>query len=218
MEIGGFQKFSVIDYPKKISCIVFLKGCNFRCGYCYNKQLVLPEEIEKQPTIPEKEIFEFLDKRKKMIDGVVVTGGEPTIHNQELVDFIKKIKEKDYLVKLDTNGSNPELIKNLINKKLIDYVAMDIKQTFEKYSCFTKVPVENIQESIEIIKSSNLSREFRITTHPELTKEEFDVLLNYVDGEKIFVQDFVNKNTLKELNNKTIYSLLDAENKEYILR
>jgi pyruvate formate lyase activating enzyme len=219
MEIGGFQKFSVIDYPKKISCIVFLKGCNFRCDYCYNKQLVLPELIKEQETIPQQEIFEFLDLRKKMIDGVVITGGEPTIHNNELYDFIKKIKEKEYLVKLDTNGSNPKLLEKLIKDKLVDYVAMDIKQTFDKYSLFTQIPVENIQKSIDVLKQYKIDKEFRITLYPELTLEDFNTIISYVENEKIFVQDFVNKNTLKKIDaTNTVYIDLDKHNSKYILR
>ncbi len=219
MEIGGFQKFSVIDYPKKISCIIFLKGCNFRCSYCYNKQLVLPELISQQPTISVDDVYDFLDKRKNMIDGVVITGGEPTIHNQELYDFIKKIKEKEYLVKLDTNGSNPELLQKLVDDKLIDYVAMDLKQTFDKYSEFTNVPISNIQKSINVLKNSNIDREFRITTYPQMTKEDFNNIITYVDGEKIYIQNFINKNTLKTFDNTdTIFYKLDKTNDKYILR
>ncbi len=219
MDIGGFQKFSVIDYPKKISCIVFLKGCNFRCDYCYNKQLVLPELIEKHPTIDQTEVLDFLDKRKKMIDGVVITGGEPTIHGEKLVEFIKKIKQKDYFVKLDTNGSNPKVIKTLLDNNLIDYLAMDLKQNFEKYTAFTKTNIDEIKESIDVIKSSKIDREFRITTHPSLTIDDFNKLLNYVGDEKVIVQDFVNQDTLKEITDfSSIFNKLDKNNQKYILR
>lgn len=219
MDIGGFHKFSVIDYPKKISCIVFLKGCNFRCPYCYNKQLVLPELLDKQPTIPKTEVFDFLEKRKKMIDGVVITGGEPTIYGEDLINFIKDIKEKEYLIKLDTNGSNPKILDQLLNKNLLDYVAMDVKQVFEKYSSFTKIPVENIKNSIKLLKNTKIDREFRITTHPQLTLDDFNNIVNFLDGEKVVVQDFVNTNTVEPFENySSIFNKLDKNNKNYFIR
>jgi pyruvate formate lyase activating enzyme len=219
MDIGGFQKFSVIDYPKKISCIIFLKGCNFRCPYCYNKQLVLPELLDTQPTIPQTEVFEFLEKRRKLIDGVVITGGEPTIHGQDLIDFIKNIKEKDYLIKLDTNGSNPKILKKLLDAQLLDYVAMDVKQVFEKYDLFTKTSIDDIKESLNILKNSSVDREFRITTHPQLTINDFNNILKELKNEKTFVQDFVNTNTIGDFaNNSTIFNKLDKNNSQYVLR
>jgi len=115
MLIGGLQKLTLIDYPGKLAATVFLIGCNFRCPWCYSRELVLPEEIKKQPQIPEKDFFAFLKKRKGLLEGVVICGGEPTIQ-RGLPDFIKKIKKVGYAVKLDTNGSNPKMLKNLINK------------------------------------------------------------------------------------------------------
>ena len=130
MKIGGLQKSTLIDYPGKIACTVFLIGCNFRCPWCYSSELVLPDKKEKQPIISEKDFFSFLGQRKDVLDGVVVCGGEPTI-NSDLSEFVRKIKKMGFKVKLDTNGSNPETIKDLINKKLIDYIAMDIKAPLE---------------------------------------------------------------------------------------
>jgi len=128
VKIGGLQKSTLLDYPGRIAATVFLIGCNFRCPFCYSKELVLPEKIKKQPRISEKYFFDFLKERKGLLEGIVICGGEPTIY-QELPEFVKKIKNLGYLVKLDTNGSNPEMLKKLIDEKLIDYVAMDIKQS-----------------------------------------------------------------------------------------
>ena len=119
MQIGGLEKLTLIDYPGKIACTVFLIGCNFRCPFCYSSELVLPEKIKKQPIISEKEFFAFLKQRKSLLEGVVICGGEPTIH-KDLPVFIKKIKKLGFLVKLDTNGSNPEMLKMLISKRLVD--------------------------------------------------------------------------------------------------
>lgn len=151
MKIGGLQKTTLIDFPGKLACTVFISGCNFFCPWCYSPELVLPEKIKSQlhphtkrgkkafalqdsetprygvgARISEKEVFDFLKSRKGLLEGVVICGGEPTM-NKELPEFIKKIKDLGFLVKLDTNGSNPEMLEELIDKKLIDYVAMDIK-------------------------------------------------------------------------------------------
>ncbi len=126
MLIGGLQKLTLIDYPGKLAATVFCLGCNFRCPFCYNAELVLPEKIKEQSRINEKDFFDFLEERKGLLEGVCVTGGEPTTYD-DLPFFIKKIRKLGYLVKLDTNGSNPAMLRDLIEKKLIDYVAMDIK-------------------------------------------------------------------------------------------
>ena len=219
LRIGAIEKFSTIDYPDKIACVIFLKGCNFNCGFCYNKQLVIPELFDSKPDILESEIQYFLDRRKGLLDAVVITGGEPTIFGKDLIEFIKKIKEKGYLVKLDTNGSNPGVIKEVIDGNLVDYIAMDLKDIFENYKNYTNIPISNIKESFAIIKNSKTPHEFRITTHPELTLNNFDKLIDFAKGEKIFVQDFKNNNTIKEYKNyKTIYSKLSNSNTHYILR
>ena len=173
MLIGGFQKLSLIDFPEKISCIVFTVGCNFRCPFCYNLELVLPSKIPSQPTISEKEIFDFLKKRKGKIDGVVITGGEPTLH-PDLEEFVKKIKELGFLVKLDTNGYNPDVIYRLVKKNLLDYVAMDIKAPKEKYEFFSgiKLDLERIQASVDFLKKNYIDYEFRTTLAPGLTKKD----------------------------------------------
>jgi len=162
MNIGGLQKTTLIDYPGKIGCTVFLTGCNFRCPWCQNPELVLPEKIKKSPKISEKDFFNFLEERKGFLEGVCITGGEPTIH-KDLPNFIKKIKKLGFAVKLDTNGSNPRILKNLIKKKLIDYIAIDVK-----------APLKNpdIKKSVEIIKNSSLDYEFRTTVVPTVHNKE----------------------------------------------
>lgn len=199
IEIGGLQKTTLIDFPGRIAATVFLLGCNFRCPFCYSAELVLSEKIEKQPRISEKEFFDFLEEKKELLDGIVICGGEPTIHN-DLPDFIGKIKKMGYLVKLDTNGSNPKILKKLIKDNLIDYVAMDIKAPFEKYDKATgiKVDSDSIKESIEIIKNSGLDYEFRMTVVPTLHEKE-DVILAAKEigpAKKLFLQNFRPEKTI----------------------
>ena len=191
MIIGGLQKFSLLDYPDYISAIVFTQGCNFRCHFCYNPMLVWPqsevskfknisssdntdEKIEKvYPQFQEDDLFDFLKKRQKKLDAVVITGGEPTIH-KDLPKFIEKIKKLKFKVKLDTNGTNSEMLKSLIDKKLIDYIAMDIKGSLGKYDIITGVQLNlnDIKKSINIIMQSKLPYEFRTTMVPELIEVE----------------------------------------------
>lgn len=219
LKIGGFEKFSTIDYPDKIACVIFLKGCNFSCGFCYNKELVIPDFFDHRKNILESEIHYFLDRRKGQLEAVVITGGEPTIYGEELIVFIKKIKEKGYLVKLDTNGSNPHVLEKIVSQGLVDYIAMDLKDDFDNYSEYTSVPIENIKRSFEIIKNTNISHEFRITTHPDLTVEAFNKIIDLTKDHKVFVQDFVNKNTIKSYENySTIYNKLSKSDSRYILR
>ncbi len=130
MQVAGLQKLTLIDYPSKLACTIFLSGCNFKCGFCHNPELVFTNT--QKGVYSENDILDFLDKRKKYLDGVCITGGEPLI-NPDLKDLLEKIKEKGYLIKVDTNGSNPELLKKIIEQKLADYIAMDIKTDAENY-------------------------------------------------------------------------------------
>lgn len=188
LEIKGLQKTSLIDYPEKVSCVVFFGSCDFKCPFCQNKDLVLsPNKLE---TIKEDEFFGFLEKRKDWIEGVVISGGEPTIYGEELILFIKKIKKLGYLVKLDTNGSNPDLTKRLIGEKMVDFIAMDIKTSPKKYSKAANVPVDisKIEKSIEIIKNSRIDYEFRTTVVPGLVeKEDIEEIGKWLEGSKKFV-------------------------------
>lgn len=173
-EIKGLQKTSLMDYPGKVSCVVFFGSCNFRCPYCFNRDLVLSPE--KVPTVPEQEFFAFLESKKKWLDGVVLGGGEPTLH-KDLPDFIRKIKALGFLAALETNGTNPEMLKQLLDQKLLDYIEMDVKAPLGKYRDVTnsRVDVEKIQQSIELITSSGIDHEFRSTIMPRLHSKE-DVL------------------------------------------
>jgi len=155
MQISGLQKLTLIDYPGKLACTIFLFGCNFKCGFCHNPELVFTNG--QKAFYSEKDVLDFLDKRKKYLDGVCITGGEPLI-NPDLKDLLEKIKEKGFLIKVDTNGSNPELLKEIIEQKLIDYTAMDIKTDAESYDILVGVDVDlsKIEESIKIIAKSNI--------------------------------------------------------------
>lgn len=176
MLFGGLQKTTLVDYPGKIAATVFTVGCNFRCPYCHNPELVLPPLIQTQPKLTEEEILDFLTGKKEFLEAVCITGGEPTL-NSDLGDFIKKVKAMGYLVKLDTNGSKPEVLKDLIENGLIDYVAMDIKAPLEKYQLLTlgEVPVSKIQESVDILRQGKVDYEFRTTVAPMLL-DETDIL------------------------------------------
>ncbi|KPJ56798.1 anaerobic ribonucleoside-triphosphate reductase activating protein [Parcubacteria bacterium DG_74_2] len=194
MNIGGLQKTTLIDYPGKPACTVFLMGCNFRCPFCYSTELVLPEQIKKQPRIAEKEFFDFLKQRKGLLDGVVLCGGEPTIH-KDLSQFCKKIKNLGYLIKLDTNGSNSEMLEELINKKLIDYVAMDIKAPLKnKYEKMAgvKVNLKALKKSIKILQQGKIDFEFRTTVAPGLKEQDILEMADYIKGKntKYFFQEF----------------------------
>ncbi len=201
MLIGGFQKESLIDYPGKICSIVFTVGCNFRCPYCHNSELVLPEKIKNVQLYSEDYIFNYLEKRKGLIDAVEITGGEPTLQ-KDLPDFIKKVKSMGFLVKLDSNGTNPNMLKYLIESKLIDYVAMDVKAPLERYEeiANTKFDVNLIKESINIIMNSGLDYEFRTTAYPKLKLDDFIGIAKLIKGAKnYYIQQFDNKSTLANI-------------------
>jgi pyruvate formate lyase activating enzyme len=199
VKIGGIQKLTLIDYPGKLAATVFLCSCNFRCPWCYSSEIVLPEKIKKQPEVSEKELFIFLEEKKGLIEGVVLCGGEPTI-SKELVSLVEKIKKERFFIKLDTNGSNPETMKELIDKKLIDYVAMDIKAPKEKYKEFTgsKIDVKKIQKSIDILKDGKIDYEFRTTVVPGLhTKDDLLKMARWISGAKrYYLQNFRAEKTM----------------------
>lgn len=167
MKIGGIQKVSLIDFPSNISCVIFTQGCNFRCKYCHNPELVYPELF--QDTIPEEVVLDYLKQRIGILDGVVLTGGEPTLQ-KEILDFVKEIKKMGYKIKLDTNGYNPEPLQKII--PFLNYIAMDIKTFFDvnEYSkvCGVKVEIEKIKESLDIIINSGIDCEFRTTVDEQL--------------------------------------------------
>ena len=192
MKIGGLQKVSLIDYPGLICGIVFLQGCNFKCPYCHNPELVDTRLF--QPCIKENEVLDFLNTRKGKLDAISITGGEPTIQD-DLESFIKQIKKMGFAVKLDTNGSQPQVIKTLLDKKLLDFIAMDIKAPLEKYKSVVKVPVNSdlIKESIKLILKAKITHEFR-TTIVESQLKEKDILqiAKLISGAKSYaLQKFV---------------------------
>ena len=220
MNISGFEKLTLLDYPGKVACIVFTQGCNFKCKFCHNSNLINTNNKKYS----EKEIFNYLEKRKKILDGIVISGGEPTLC-KDLKKFIIKIKKMGLLVNLDTNGTNPKILKELIDEGLIDYIAMDIKNSF---SCYEKIVdvknpfVEQIKESIDIIKKSGLKHEFRTTImkehhNIELLKE----ICKYIGKtEKYYIQNFrlsdsvIDKN-LTPFNNEELLNIQKILNKEY---
>ena len=185
---------TLVDFPGKLACTVFLIGCNFRCPFCYSGELVLPSRIKKQIKIKEKEFFKFLREKKGLLEGVVICGGEPTI-NQDLPGFIEKIKRLGFLVKIDTNGSNPKMLEELINKGLIDYAAMDIKNSKDKYAAATgkKIDMRKIQKSIDILKQGKIDYEFRTTVVPLIhSKEDIIDIAKWISpAERYYLQEFI---------------------------
>lgn len=213
MRIQGFQKTSLIDYPKSICSVIFLPGCNFRCGYCHNPELVIDEGLND---IMEGWLLNKLEERKGLVDSVCITGGEPTLH-KDLPEFIKKLKSKGLKVKLDTNGSNPEMLKQIIKDKLVDFIAMDVKNVFEKYESTTnsKISSDVIKESIKMVIRSGLEHEFRTTVLPVLHKKE-DVIkiAKSVSGANRYVlQQFIPSEKILDENfsKETVYSPKELE-------
>jgi len=193
MKIGGLQKVTLLDYPEKVAAIVFTSGCNFRCPFCYNPTLVLPELIAESQFIPPGELLAFLKKRKKYLDGVVISGGEPTL-NPKLIPLLEKIKNLGYEIKLDTNGAYPEILQTVIKRGLVDYLALDIKGPLEEYEKFCGVPieVEKIKTSIKLVKNSSLPYEFRSTIvkgwHQQ---EDFEKMAQAISGARLYyLQNF----------------------------
>ncbi len=197
MLIGGLQKVSLIDFPGRVAAIVFTRGCNFRCRYCHNPELVLPERY--CTPISEEYVLDFLQSRRELLDGVVITGGEPTIQN-DLIEFIGKIKAMSFLVKLDTSGISPDVLELIIKKGLVDYIAMDIKAPLEKYATVTNTnaDIEKIRRSISIIKTSGVDYEFRTTMARSLTSPDDIIgIAKSISGSKKYVlQRFAKSDTL----------------------
>lgn len=191
MKICGFEKFSMVDWEGKVVCTVFASGCNFRCPFCHNASLAL----SSAEGVPEKEVFDYLEKRKGLVDGVCVSGGEPTL-SPDLKDFISRIKALGYQVKLDTNGTNPAVLKDLVTSGLVDYVAMDVKNSPSKYPITTGVGdplVNNVLESARFLKDSGVKHEFRTTLIKEFhTDADMDYISTIVAGaQKYYLQKYV---------------------------
>ena len=200
IDIKGVQKASLLDYPGKVAAVVFVSLCNFRCPYCHNGELVLNEVKE---SIDPEEIFSYLEKKRKWVDGVCITGGEPTMH-KGLPDFIREIKKKGVLVKLDTNGTNPSMIEQLLKENLLDYIAMDIKSSLKNYEKAIAVKFDEnaIQKAIHMIMNSGIKYEFRTTVVPGLfTENDAEEIGKWLKGARKFcIQQF--RNTDKTLDPK----------------
>lgn len=199
MIIGGFQRFSLIDYPDKICAIVFTQGCNFRCPYCHNPELVDPKKFGIE--LKEDEILSFLDRRKGKLDAVTITGGEPLLQ-LDLSTFLSEVKRLGYLVKLDTNGSFPSRLKKIIQSKCVDYIAMDIKTSLDKYHQVIKrkIDTRKILDSIRLIMDSGLDYEFRTTIVKALfEKDDFYKIGKLIKKARLYVlQKFVLSKTLDD--------------------
>lgn len=226
MIIGGLEKLSILDYPDHLAAIIFTQGCNFRCHFCYNPKLVLPRKGEDEKYKKEKgfsllsteDLFLFLQERYGRLDGVVITGGEPTLH-PDLPSFIRKIRKIGYDVKLDTNGTNPVMLKELIDKKLVDYIAMDLKAPLEKYQETVGVSIicKELKKSVKMIIKSGLPHEFRTTVVPGLlVKEDFKTMGELIKGaDKWFLQKFKSDTELVNQGYQNKKSYTDREMKEF---
>lgn len=199
MLISGLQKLTLLDYPEKTACTIFTYGCNFRCPFCHNALLVTekPSDI-----IPEEEIISFLEKRRGILDGVCITGGEPT-NQKDLIPFMRKVRDMGYLLKLDTNGYNPDVLSDILMEGLCDYVAMDIKNSFEKYSLTAGISIdtEKIKRSIEIIKAKAPDYEFRTTVVSEFHNEsDIEEICNTIikNDSRLYLQQFKDSGNLIE--------------------
>ncbi len=220
MKIGGFQEISLLDYPGKISSIVFTVTCNLRCPFCYVPQLVLPSKIKKLKLIPQKQILSYLVMNKELIDAVVVTGGEPTLQ-PDLCFFVEEVKSEGFLVALETNGTHPEILKHLIKNKLVDYVEMDVKTRldFNKYNQvvggkLTMPLFQKIKESIHTLLNSPINYEFRTTLMKEFhSKEDIIEVCKSLKGTRNYYLQNV-KTEYETLAAKTFTPFTEKEIKE----
>lgn len=184
LEFRGLQKTTLVDYPGQLACTFFVGGCNFRCSYCYNPDLVL--ERETGVRISQSEALGFLRARRGFLNGVCVSGGEPLLHYPALGDFLRRAKGLGYKVKLDTNGSSPGPLRELFEARLVDYVAMDIKAPLGKYPRVAQRPVDlrDIAESVEVIRASGVDYEFRTTVFSDLTLDDFENIGRWLSGSR----------------------------------
>ena len=201
MKIAGVHYNSFIDYPGKVSAILFTPGCNMNCYYCHNRILINPGNNHTYFNFDE--ILHQLKRRKLLLDAVVISGGEPTLHT-DIEEYLVKIKNLGYLIKLDTNGTNPDVIKSLTDKGLINYIAMDIKAPFERYEeiCGVGTDIEKIKNSIAFLMEGNIPYEFRTTVVPQLSKDDIISIAKSISGaEKYVLQQYRKPETLKTDNN-----------------
>lgn len=216
MLIKGFQKTTLLDFPQRVACTVFTGGCNFRCPFCHNASLVT--HMREEDNVSEEDIFSYISKRKGILDGVCITGGEPTLQ-KDLPDFCREIHARGLLVKLDTNGAFPERLALLIEQGLVDYIAMDIKNSKEEYArtCGLAEFPQGVEQSIRMIMSSKIPYEFRTTAVREFhTAKSIRSLAQWISGaEQYFLQSFTDSGDLIEtglsaLSEEEMHVLLDA--------
>lgn len=222
MNIASFQKFTLLDYPGKIATTVFTVGCNFRCSFCHNPELVLGLQSTVHGNDSEKEFFKFLKSRKGKLEAVCITGGEPTMQ-KDLLEFIVKVKKMGYLVKLDTNGMRPDVLKKTLDMKIVDYVAMDIKNSLKNYekTVCAKVDLDRIKMSAEMIMNSKIDYDFRTTVVPGIHRDkDFDDIALWIGGAKrYFLQRFRDMKTLDaNLKDKIKGKKIDLEKIQKKLR
>ena len=216
MLINGFQKLTILDYPGKVACIVFTPGCNFRCPFCHNASLVT--HIDKETYIDADEVLAYLKKRQGLLDGVVITGGEPLLQNG-IEEFIAEIKSLGYSVKLDTNGSFPEKLISIVEKGLVDYVAMDIKNSKEKYGMtigLKDFDITPIEKSVDFLLQNKVDYEFRTTIVKDFhTVDDIQDIVVWLKGaHKYFLQNFVDSGDLISDGLEPVSALLLKEMKE----
>lgn len=190
MLISGIQKFTLLDFPGRSSCIVFTAGCNFRCGYCHNPEFVLPEKIQKikDSFIDKSAVFNFLEQREGLLDGVVISGGEPTVM-PDLVEFIAEIREHfDYEIKLDSNGNKPGVLHEVVEDGLVDYIAMDVKTDLEHYKQLVggRADPEKLRESVKFLKKGGVEYEFRSTVIKGIHgRKNFEAMADLIEGARV---------------------------------
>lgn len=199
MIIKGFQKLTLLDFPGRTACTVFTAGCNFRCGFCHNALLVTETD---DTFVPENEFFDFLKTRVGILDGVAITGGEPLLQ-KGIKEFMRKIRALGFMIKLDHNGTNPELLKEIIDEGLVDYVAVDIKNSPEKYAMtvgLNELDITPIKKTVDILVNGSVDYEFRTTVNDELfTVEDFKKIGEFIKGAKrFFIQQFKDSGNLIE--------------------
>ncbi len=220
MRIYGMEKLSLVDYDGKVATTLFTGSCNFRCGFCHNSPLVL--DFKNLPTISEEEIFSYLKKRVGIIEGVCISGGEPTLE-KDLANFIEKIKSLGYSVKLDTNGTNPEIVKALINNGLIDYLAMDIKNDRENYAKiigFDNYDTKKVEETVDFLLNGTFPYEFRTTLIREFhTQENIAKIGEWIKGaNKYFLQKFKDSESCIQPHLSTVEDSLVIKFRDILLK
>ncbi|MFA5247288.1 MAG: anaerobic ribonucleoside-triphosphate reductase activating protein [Candidatus Micrarchaeia archaeon] len=219
MQIAGLQKTTLVDYPGKVACTVFTPGCNFRCPYCHNPEIIA--YLPGMDLMPEEAFYSWLFRKKKWLDGVCITGGEPTIQ-PDLVEFARKVKSMGFLFKLDTNGTNPRMLKQMLDESLADFVAMDIKAPLEDYPAVTKTKVDlkAIEQSVKMIMERAPDYEFRTTVGPAWYSKGYAKRIGeWLDGAKIYyLQQYVAGKTLDPKLSQVTYSRKDLEELAEILK